>query len=127
MRHMTEIKNETIDQQPETVDAAISFILCAEETAHVCVNVAATLFDGCLTVYGQDFGEVVEECWGKDEYEYWYTFDRENTEKLFSVLTADGGDPISEMKKHFSGMEGCKNLREFCAQEKIRFQFSNQV
>ena len=101
--------------------------LCNERTEHLWVSVDARITDGKLTVSGQDLGEPCKRFWGSDEYEYWYIFDEENTEKLLFLLSKEGTDPVEQLQKHFNGMTACRSLRTFCEAEGIAFQFSNWI
>lgn len=107
-------------------DFPISFdglMLCNERAPRVHVHVWAEVSDGCLKISGQDFGEAPMEAFGDSEYEYFYTFDQENTEHLFSLLAPEGEDVRTVLKKRFSGMDGCAALREFCEPNSIVYDF----
>jgi len=56
-------------------------------------------------------------------YEYFYTFDRENTTRLFALLTPEGQDVRSVLVERFSGMDGCCIMREFCEANGIEYGF----
>lgn len=45
--------------------------------------------NGCLTLEGQDFSQPAKAIFGDEEYEYYYSFDLENTRKLMKVLKND--------------------------------------
>jgi len=98
-------------------------VLCNERIQRVHVNVWADLEDGCLKISGQDFGPAPMEAFGDGEYEYFYTFDRENTERLFALLVPEGQDVRTVLKKRFSGLDGCAALREFCEGNSITYDF----
>lgn len=96
--------------------------LCNDCSKRVDIHVRASLRNGELTVSGQDLGPLVEEVWGDADYEYWYSFDRQNTEKLFSAI--DGTeDPEKALLKRFSGKDGCRALRSYCKKNKITYNF----
>lgn len=99
--------------------------LCNERTEKVWVTVTAFINGGRLTVEGQDLGSAPSEWFGSDEYEYCYCFDRENTEKLLSAITENGGHPSCELQRRFSGMTGCCNLRAFCEKNAIKYSFNS--
>ena len=100
------------------------FTLCVEKTERVDMRVSASINNGCLAIEGQDFGTVVEECFGVDEYEYFYKFDKENTERLMTLLLIKeygiephlaNGDVFKKLLlERFSDMDGCSRLRKFC-------------
>ena len=99
--------------------------LCEERSDRLWVSVDAEFFDKKLTVLGQDLGEPCEQFWGSYEYEYWYCFDEEGTEALLESLAQNGKDPVEEFGNCFSGLNACRNLRNYCEKEKIPFEFSN--
>ena len=75
---------------------------------------------------GQDLGTVFIGWFGDTEHEYFYTFNIENTKLLHEKLIADGKQTkglIEFLEEHFSWIDGCKNLRDFCKKKKIRYQF----
>lgn len=99
------------------------FILCNEETPRVRVNVWAKISEGCLTISGQDWGPAVTDVFGESEYEYYYEFDRKNTERLFNLLNTEG-QSVNEVLTHkFGGMDGCRIMREFCEANNITYRF----
>ena len=104
-----------------TLDEEI--LLCDEQTTRVRVIIWAELSEGCLKILGQDLGEAVMEFFGDSDYEYFYNFDQENTERLFTLLNP-GGHKIKEvLTQRFSGMDGCRILKEFCDANSIKYSF----
>ncbi|MCL2296622.1 MAG: hypothetical protein FWC29_06055 [Methanomassiliicoccaceae archaeon] len=100
-----------------------TLVLCKERTPRVDINVRAEIENGCLTIYGQDFGNAVEERFGRDEYEYVYSFDERNTELLMELLTSKTPDIKKAFIDEFGGADGCMNLRRFCETNKIEYEF----
>lgn len=100
--------------------------LCDEGNEQISIHVRANIEDGFLTVSGQDLGSFCEEFWGDSDYEYFYHFSVEETEKL---LAAIGGNknPAEALTERFSGVNGCQKLRELCEKENIRYEFSSYV
>lgn len=103
-----------------------NLILCDWHSERVEVHVAASLLNDALTISGQDLGPAVEDSWGDSDYEYWYRFSRQNTEKLFAVICGDK-DPKEALLREFGGEEGCRKLREICKENGIEYQFSSYV
>lgn len=97
--------------------------LCAYKTEELCTFVRAHLKNGKLTIEGQDLGDRLIPWIGDDEYEYFYCFDKANTEKLLKLLTINGKDPLDELKQRFNGPSACRNLRDFCEINGIQFRF----
>lgn len=100
--------------------------LCNEGNEQISIHVRADIENGSLTISGQDLGSFCEEFWGDSDYEYFYNFSAEETEKL---LTAIGGNenPAEALTERFSGAEGCQKLREFCEKENIHYEFISYV
>ena len=63
------------------------------------------------------------EAFGDSEYEYFYHFDRENTDHLFRLLAPEGQDVRNVLKRRLCGMDGCQALREFCEGNGIKYGF----
>ena len=100
--------------------------LCNEGNEQISIHVRADIENGALTISGQDLGSFCETFWGDSDYEYFYHFSADETEKL---LTAIGGseNPAEALTERFSGADGCQKLRELCREEKIRYDFSSYV
>ena len=47
--------------------------LCDYRSEKVDVHVRASIMDGKLSFECQDLGPAVEEFWGDEDYEYWYS------------------------------------------------------
>ena len=100
-----------------------SIVLYSRETEALWVNVWAEMKDGKLTVSGQDLGGPVEEWFGSDEFEYVCRFDESNTRNLLSVLSENGSDPIEMLKERFSGPRGFWELKDFCNEANITYEY----
>jgi len=132
LRKQEEADLGRIEPEPETEWSTPSeksgevispIVLCDEATPFVKVKVWVEMKDGCLRILGQDLGKGAGFVPDEDEYEYFYDFDRENTERLFTLLTAACGDVRSVLLKRFGGMDGCRKLREFCEERGIGYRF----
>ncbi|MCR4706740.1 MAG: hypothetical protein K5746_02215 [Clostridiales bacterium] len=97
-------------------------VLCDRCVGRTHVYVWAELRDGKLTISGCDTGSFTEEFWGGSDYEYWYSLDRRNTEKLFSAIHG-GADPQAALLREFGGEGGCGKLRAFCEENGIACRF----
>ena len=98
--------------------------LCDYRSERVTIHVRASMTDGALTVAGHDLGAVTEEIWGDTDYEYWYKFTPEETEKLLRAI--DGlEDPQGALLREFSGESGCRALQELCENRGIEYEFSS--
>ncbi|MDR2833854.1 MAG: hypothetical protein LBV67_09070 [Streptococcaceae bacterium] len=76
-----------------------------------------------LFVYGIDSGPSVKSLLGADEYKFDYSFDEENTLKIYDALETENKD--KEFESRFSGEAGAKNLRDFASEKGIVFQFKS--
>jgi len=105
--------------------------LCGYENPRIAVSVFLSIEDDCLLIQGQDSGIVVEEVWGDSDYEYWYCFDKNSTEKLRKLLLKSDVKSntyfVLVIQKEFSGVNGCALLREFCEANGIDYKFSNYI
>lgn len=103
-----------------------NIVLCSYEDETIHVLVTASIDQGCLLISGYDNGKRVEEIWGDSDYEYWYSFDQKETEKLLMVI--HGMDhPEEALKREFSGLDGCRKLRDICDKNHIQYQFDSWI
>ena len=124
------IKNESDASQGSLSTSPVKqlskFVMCNEDTERVSVRVWAEITGGRLKISGQDLGNAPMEAFWQNEYEYFYDFDKNNTERLIMLLLGGKERDIKEMLlERFSGMDGCKNLRAFCERNRVEFQFHN--
>lgn len=98
-------------------------VLCDESYSRVKVFVTARVSEGCLKISGQDSGEEPEEFSGKEKSEYFYDFDRENTESLFALLSPEREEIAEVLVREYSGIDGCSKLREFSDANRIKYSF----
>lgn len=80
---------------------------------------------GQLIFDGYDIGKGVEDCWGDSDYEYNYTIEPSNVEKLYSVLEVDKGDRhklLLELKKRFGNNKGYSAFGEFMTENNIEYK-----
>jgi len=99
--------------------------LCSEKSDRVSINVIAELIDNELLISGQDLGEACTVMIGNDEYEYFYSFDEENTRKLLNALKPEAEilELLDLLNTNFNGNLGCNNLRNFCVEKDIKYSF----
>ncbi len=94
--------------------------LCNYKDDHLDSFVTAEVKDGKLTISGQDFNMLAEELFGDSEYEYFYALNQENTLLLATLLK---GETFAEaLVNYFSGLDGCKQFREFCDAHNIEYK-----
>lgn len=99
-------------------------VLCAWHNDRVEVHVSADLEDDSLTISGYDLGSYVEDVWGDFDYEYWYFFNKVNTDRLFAAIHGKD-DPEAALLREFSGEAGCRTLRELCQKNAIEYSFQS--
>lgn len=102
-------------------------VLCNEKSERLSVYVTASLNEAKLTVCGVDCGQFPETFWGCDDYEYWYTFDEENTALLFQIICPHDGNRLTALKERFNGRDACRRLREFCDSVGIIYRFDSWI
>lgn len=71
----------------------------------------------------EDEGAAVQAFIGVPGYEYFYICDRENTEKLFTLLAGGGRDPLEQVGRDFHGMDCAGRFRKFCDENQIACVF----
>lgn len=98
--------------------------LCNEKLSRVSIYITAEITDGMLKISGQDIGEVCNDIFDDSDYEYFYNFDKENTDKLYYSLNIKYGENLLYvLKEQFSGVDCCEKLCEFCNKHDIKYSF----
>jgi len=80
---------------------------------------AFILPDGRLSFEGQDFCKTALKWYGDEEYEYFYIFDIENTNKLKVVLKSD--DLLESLVNFFNGEMVDEKFRKLCENNDIKY------
>lgn len=101
-------------------------ILCDVRRSDLWIRVWATITDGRLMISGQDLGRFVEKIWGDSDYEYWYNFSREETDKLLRAINGKK-NPAKALLREFSGESGCMRMSELCEANGIEYEFSSYI
>lgn len=83
--------------------------------------------DNCLLLEGQDFSSLAEEMFGDEEYEYYYSFDLENTIELSyhinpNVHIETGSQLLNELKCFFNGEMKEKEFFDICKKYNISYK-----
>lgn len=81
---------------------------------------AYILPSGELRFEGQDFCELAEEFYGDEEYEYYYLFDLENTNKLKFILKAD--DLLDSLVEFYKGDISSQKFFKLCDENGIMYK-----
>ena len=87
-----------------------------------------TLWERKLTVSGQDIGPRCETINGKDEYEYYITFDEENTKRLLVQMRCEYGieESFGELfSGKFPGETFSSSFMQYCDERAIHYTFNN--
>jgi len=119
-----------MEQNNTTIQDIAKLSLCEyRDGTRLSVNVWAEISEERLLISGQDLGDVVREHFSDSDYEYWYAFDVENTKLLFTKLSEQNPelDNTALVTENFSGLDGCRNLRDFCNQFDIQYHFSSHI
>ena len=98
-------------------------VLCEDQTPGFSTRITAEVKDGCFIITGKDEGAAVQAFIGVPGYEYFYICDRENTEKLFTLLAGGGRDPLEQAGRVFHGMDCAGRFRKFCDENQIACVF----
>lgn len=76
---------------------------------------------------GYDIGKLVEDAWGDSDYEYTYTVEPIEVEKLFTIFKLYKGDRsglLLEIQKQFSGNEAYSSFGAFMNKHHIKYSSS---
>ena len=79
---------------------------------------------GQLIFDGYDIGKTVSDWWGDSDYEYTYTIEAAEVEKLYSVLGIANSDKhalLMEIKKRFEGNNAYSKFGDFMRENNIDF------
>lgn len=80
---------------------------------------------GQLIFDGYDIGKTVDEWWGDSDYEYAYTIEAVEVEKLYSLFGIENSDqhsPLLEIKKRFEGNKAYSKFGDFMEENNIEFK-----
>ncbi len=80
---------------------------------------------GQLFFDGYDIGKTVEEAWGDSDYEYTYTIEPDQVEKLYEIFRLKHGDKnalLGEIKNRFSVNEAYSLFGEFLNTHNIKYK-----
>ncbi|MFZ7121689.1 MAG: hypothetical protein ACOWWH_12185 [Eubacteriaceae bacterium] len=88
-------------------------------------NVWAFIKEGCLHIEGQDLGDI--PFGSRGEYEFFYTFNKEETRKLalFLELPETGDELLGKIKKQFKGSDWSTKFREFVDNHGLGYEFNS--
>lgn len=81
---------------------------------------SARIVGGALLLEGQDFTALAADMFGDEEYEYYYSFDGENTKKFAAVL--GGNDLLKALQNFFGGEMKNGALERFCHENGIEYR-----
>lgn len=99
-------------------------VLCNEKHQQMSIYVTAEILEDKLKIKGQDIGKPCEDFLGDSDYEYFYSFDERNTEKLLNALYNESEfNKLDLISRHFQGIDCCKKLREFSEKNGIEYSF----
>jgi len=102
--------------------------LCDGEFDGISIHRVTYIKKSKLHIDGQDLGIAVEEFWGENEYEYFYTFSNEMTSYFHTCLKRDlnSEEELLELvARYYSSESGDKKLRHYCEIKSIEYEFFN--
>ncbi len=95
------------------------------ENEHIKIEMLLYFDDiGQLIFEGYDIGKRVNDSFGDSDYEYNYTIDVSEIQKLYSILNVENGDRnllLIELKKKFGNNEGYSDFGNFMRENNIKF------
>lgn len=100
-------------------------VLCNEYVNGIFRHVDARIENGCLEIEGEDLGSGVPGGYG--EYEYFYSFDEQQTKKLATLLTGDTGKAdalLDALAEQFSGASWKAEFFGFVDKHKLEYRKS---
>ena len=79
---------------------------------------------GQLIFDGYDIGKTVEDAWGDSDYEYGYTIEAVEVEKLYTLLGIENSNRHSlliSLKKRFEGNKAYSEFGDFMTENNIDY------
>lgn len=86
-------------------------------------TLTGTVKDGQLILSGYDIGDLPMQFFHDEDYEYWYTFDVENTNKLAEALGP--GDILANVYRFFGKKRDLPRFEKFCEEHGIKYKWSS--
>jgi len=103
-----------------------TFDLCYEKREFIEIHSSATINPTCFHAFAVNYVQC-DHCFGGEFTSFHdYTFDQENTEKLYQSLYSSY-DPVLLSKliqKEFSGVYGLKLLETYCNERNIKYNYT---
>lgn len=93
-----------------------------------CRNTEITIKEQKLVFSAEDFGAECESINEKDEYEFWYALDEDNTKRFLVQLRFKYGTRYkleTILKKAFGEDNGPEEFRKFCEEVMVEYHFSS--
>jgi len=78
-----------------------------------------------LILYGYDIGKSVEEFWGDSDYEYSYTIQPKEVEKLYALFEVSSGDKaglLEAIRARFGVNEAYSLFGAFMTEHDVQFE-----
>jgi len=97
--------------------------ICSDRLNGISMHIAAFIKNGSLHIEGQDLGSDIP--FGEDEYEYFYTFNKEETRKFALVLELpDVNDQLlDELVNRFGGRKWDPEFIKFVKEHHLEYEF----
>ena len=102
--------------------------LFKHETSSIKISIEIYFNDEEQLIFdGYDVGKSVNDCWGDSDYEYQYTIEPNEVQKLYLVLEVGMSDKLAllhEIKSRFEGNEAYSKFGEFMNTHHIEYSAS---
>lgn len=97
--------------------------ICPDRLNRVSRNISAFIKNGSLHIEGQDLGSGTP--FGDNEYEYFYTFSKEETRRIALVLELPDANAqlLQELVTRFRGIKRYLEFRKFIKEHLLEYDF----
>ncbi|AIZ56971.1 hypothetical protein Mpt1_c11040 [Candidatus Methanoplasma termitum] len=87
-------------------------------------KITAKIENGCLEIFGHIFDDSAMTCTWRDEREYRYKLNEEDTSELIRIISNYGNGPGESLIRHFGGKNGCTRFQKFCSENGLRYEYA---
>ena len=103
-----------------------SIILYEESKGLTETTVTAKIDKARLEIFGHVFDDSAMTCSCRDEREYLYELNEEDTARLIEIITKDGRDLKVSLIDNFGGETGIERFKKFCDKNKLKYEYRSR-